>query len=283
MVCYEFAPGSTIRMRRCASSSQQYKHDIQTYTGGLDKVRQLRPVTFLYNQGYSTDTSTQIGFIAEEIAAIDPLFAVYKDGQVETVRYDRITALNSNAIVELDLQIQSNTTRLNTAEATLAVLNSTTTNLIKRNLTVTNRTTTLNLTVTGTATIANLKVTGTTELADLKVDRIITKGNTPTAVLAATTTGQGSTYTIEGNDTAGTITYTSGTNTVLNPLASGEQITVMFDKPFDTQPRIALTAKDLDSATVRTFVETTVNGFVINFLDTPAQSTEYNFDYIIIQ
>jgi hypothetical protein len=139
------------------------------------------------------------------------------------------------------------------------------------------------LKVTGTTELASLKVTGLTELADLKVDRIITKGNTPTAVLAATTTGQGSTYTIEGNDTAGTITYTSGTNTVLNPLASGEQITITFDKQFTTTPRITLTPLTAEAATLDYFVSRNVDGFKINFVTPPTATTIYSFDYQILE
>jgi hypothetical protein len=150
-------------------------------------------------------------------------------------------------------------------------------------LTVTGTTQLASLEVTGITQLANLEVTGVTELAELRVDRIVSKGNLPTAVLAATTTGQGSTYLVEGNDTAGSITITTGTDEPLNPLSAGEQITVTFDKVFATTPRIALTAKDITSASIRHYVETTTTGLVIHFIDAPAVTTTYTFDYIILQ
>jgi hypothetical protein len=145
--------------------------------------------------------------------------------------------------------------------------------------------------VTGQTTLTDLKVTGITQLATLRVDRIISNGNLPTAVLAATTTGQGSTYTIEGNDTAGTIQFTTGieftpthpsTDTPY-PLAVGEQVTITFDSPYAVAPRIALTAKDAQSAGVRYFAETTTTGMVVHFLDAPTATTTYTFDFIVIQ
>jgi hypothetical protein len=263
------------------SSSIRWKENVQTYGDALSLIRQVRPVTFDWKE----DGRFGAGFIAEELYNIAPEFVYLNDGQIEGINYDEFTsAVLTKGLQELDLQVRNQSTRLTQAEQTLAVLNSTTTNLTKRNITVSNQFTTLRLKVTGLTELASLKVTGLTELANLKVNgKIITAGNTPTAVLGSTTTGQGSTYTIEGNDTAGTITYTSGTNTTLNPLAAGEQITVTFDEVFATIPRIALTAKDAGSAEVRTFVETTTEGFIINFLDAPAENTAYTFDYIVIQ
>ncbi|MDB5182330.1 MAG: hypothetical protein JWO47_114 [Candidatus Saccharibacteria bacterium] len=143
----------------------------------------------------------------------------------------------------------------------------------------------------GNATLGGLTVKGDTVLQQLTVARIITSGNAPTAVLGASTTvtGKDSSFAIVGNDSAGTVSYTSGTTaaaTLYTPaytLAAGEQITVKFNKTYTTAPRIALTAKDANSATARYFVTNTTDGFVIHFLDAPSASTTYNFDYILIQ
>jgi len=275
--------GSVYRVGFCGTSSGRYKNTVVDYTGGIDEVRNLRPVTYYYNNDYLSGAGLQVGFIAEEVEQVDPLFAMYENGRVEGVDYPKVAVLLTNALKDVDLTVQSNTNQINLIKNRLTVLESTTSNLTKANLTVTSRVSTLNLTVTGTATINNLTVTGVTELTELKVDRIMSKGNVPTAVLSATTTGQGSTTTIEGNDTAGSISFTTGTNTVQKPLASGRQATLIFNKVYTTAPRIALTAKDMNTAGMRHYVETTTTGFKLHFLDTPSASTSYTFDYIVIQ
>jgi len=202
-----------------------------------------------------------------------------------------LVALNTAAIQQLDLQVQDNTTRLDSAESRLAVLESTTNSLTKANLNVTNTVNTLNLTVTGTTQLASLEVTGITQLATLEVERIISQGNLPTAVLSATTTGQGSTYTIEGNDTAGTVTITTGINYIPTqpsqdtpyPLAAGEQVEVTFDEVFDLAPRVTLTPTSEGSATMGYYVTQSETEFRIVFTEAPASNTEYNFNYQVIQ
>ena len=143
-----------------------------------------------------------------------------------------------------------------------------------------------NLTVAGDAELNNLSVTGDTTVANLTVNgKIITAGATPTVVLGANTVvGQNGTVSIEGNDTAGTITYTSGTkNMPTYDLSSGAQATVTFSSAYGAVPRIALTAKNQGSASVKYYVDTTTNGFVVHFLDAPTASTTFTFDYLIIQ
>jgi hypothetical protein len=142
------------------------------------------------------------------------------------------------------------------------------------------------LTVQGVSTLAELVVTGDTEVQQLTVNgKIITAGTTPTAVLGTNTTvGQSSTVIVTGNDTAGSVSYTSGAiNLPTYNLATGAQLTTTFATPFTAAPRIALTAKDATSASVRYFVETTTTGFTIHFIDAPSADTTYTFDYIVIQ
>jgi hypothetical protein len=231
---------------------------------------------------WNEDGRADGGFIAEEVYGIIPEATQwYTDGvfagKVKNFNDGIIVGLLTKVVQILDLQVQSNTSRIETLEAAVFDSNFT-------DLTVTNNISTLNLTVTGTATITNLKVTGLTEVADLKVNgKIITAGNTPTAVLGATTTGQGSTYSIEGNDSAGTITLTTGTNTVLSPLAAGEQVAVSFNVPFGTTPRVTLTPLTATSATLDYYVTRDVNGFKLNFVTAPAANTIYSFDYQILQ
>jgi hypothetical protein len=254
----------------------KYKDNQQNLSIGLNELRQLRAKEFDWN---INNNGHDIGFIAEEVEAVSPLLSEYAEGKLSGVKYNQMSALIVNAVQELDLQVQSNSSRIETLEAAVFDSNFT-------DLTVTNTISTLNLTVTGIATVSNLKVTGLTEVADLKVNgKIISAGNTPTATLGANVTvGQSSTVNVSGNDTAGSVSYTSGNvNLPSFNLSTGAQVTTTFATPFTTAPRIALTAKDATSASVRYFVETTETGFTIHFIDQPTANTTYTFDYIVIQ
>ncbi|PJA08867.1 hypothetical protein COX68_03685, partial [Candidatus Falkowbacteria bacterium CG_4_10_14_0_2_um_filter_41_15] len=85
------------------SSSIRYKKDIAEMNLGLDTVLQLNPVTFNWKYNDQSD----YGFLAEDLEKIDPMLVFYKDGQVEGVKYDRLTAVLANAIQEQQLQINS--------------------------------------------------------------------------------------------------------------------------------------------------------------------------------
>jgi hypothetical protein len=66
-------------------------------------VNQLRPITFQWK----TDGQPDIGFGAEDVARINSLFVTYnKDGQVEGVKYDRLTTVLVNAVKEQQGQIE---------------------------------------------------------------------------------------------------------------------------------------------------------------------------------
>ena len=57
----------------------------------------MRPVTFKWKGRHERD----IGFIAEEMARIDPLYVTYKDGRIEGVKYPQLTAVLVGAIKQL--------------------------------------------------------------------------------------------------------------------------------------------------------------------------------------
>jgi Chaperone of endosialidase len=91
------------------SSSLRYKTNIQPFIGGLSVLNRLRPITFDWKQGGQHD----LGFGAEEIAAIEPLLVIRNDkGEVEGVKYDRITAVLVNAVKEQQEQIKQQQTEI---------------------------------------------------------------------------------------------------------------------------------------------------------------------------
>lgn len=72
------------------SSSRRYKREIAGLGNGAVLLEQLRPVAFAWTETGQAD----IGFVAEEVAAVDPRLVVHEpDGRVEGVRYDRIFTL----------------------------------------------------------------------------------------------------------------------------------------------------------------------------------------------
>jgi hypothetical protein len=85
------------------SSSIRYKENIETLKYGLDKVVQLRGVT--YNK---KDTGVkEIGLIAEEVESILPdVILRNQEGEPDSVSYGRITAVLIEAIKELKIEIE---------------------------------------------------------------------------------------------------------------------------------------------------------------------------------
>jgi hypothetical protein len=89
----------------CTASSQRFKHDIQTLSSaqGLTLVNALRPVSFTFNN----DNSPHVGFIAEEVAALEPRLAVFEPASTTPhgVRYGEMTAVLAKAIQEQQVEI----------------------------------------------------------------------------------------------------------------------------------------------------------------------------------
>jgi hypothetical protein len=98
------AAGSTALCRNAnnqlasCSSSARYKRDIGELELGLAEVLRLHAVDYHWKESGEAD----IGFIAEEVAAIDARLVNYNEtGQVEGVKYDRLSAVLANAVQEL--------------------------------------------------------------------------------------------------------------------------------------------------------------------------------------
>ena len=67
-------------------------------------VRRLRPVSF----NWKADNSPDVGFIAEEVANVEPQLAIYSpDKQVEGVRYEKLGIYLVKAAQEQQTQIET--------------------------------------------------------------------------------------------------------------------------------------------------------------------------------
>ena len=88
----------------CGASSLRLKRNVQPFSGGLDIVRRLRPISFDWRDGSGHD----IGLGAEDVARVAPSLTVTDDkGEVAGVKYDRLNLLLINALKEQQAQIDS--------------------------------------------------------------------------------------------------------------------------------------------------------------------------------
>jgi len=102
------AAGSTTLCRNASnqiaacSSSLRYKSNVADLDHGLDTVAHLRPVAFDWKGTGESD----LGFVAEEVDQATPLLATRNaEGQIEGVKYDRISAVLVKAVQEQQEQI----------------------------------------------------------------------------------------------------------------------------------------------------------------------------------
>lgn len=86
------------------SSSLRYKINIMPFSNGLSLINQLRPISFDWKDGGMKD----VGFGAEDVARINSLFVNYNDkGEVEGVKYDRLSVVFVNAFKEQQAQLET--------------------------------------------------------------------------------------------------------------------------------------------------------------------------------
>jgi len=263
-------------------SSIKLKENITNLSSGeiLDKLGQIRPVSFDWKassgmMGYD-GTPHDYGMIAEEVNSIFPhLVASDENGQVTGLGYIGFVPLIIAAIQEQQTQITNIQT--NKLDLTGGTINGTLN--IVGGLNATGPTTIDSLTVTTDALIkGNLTVQGNLSVNNLTVNgHIITAGNTPTAIsgLAA---GTGATVQIQGNDTAGTITITTGPGAV-----SGSLVEVTFAQAYGKAPKVVLTPGNADTTNLKFYRDSWGDKFTISTGTPPTATTTYVFDYFIAE
>jgi len=85
------------------SSSLRYKTRIQPFLGGLNIINRLRPISFTWRDGGMRD----VGLGAEEVERVEPLLTFRnKEGEIEGVKYNQLSAVLVNAIKEQQQQIR---------------------------------------------------------------------------------------------------------------------------------------------------------------------------------
>jgi hypothetical protein len=91
-------------LSRCVSSlsSTRYKTAMEPFSGGLDVINRLTPVTFAWKEGGARD----IGLRAEDVAEIEPLLVTRNQkGEIEDVKHENMIVVFINAIKQQQAQI----------------------------------------------------------------------------------------------------------------------------------------------------------------------------------
>ncbi len=104
-----------------------------------------------------------------------------------------------------------------------------------------------------------------------------TSGTTSAAVGAGA--GTGASCSVSGNDTAGTVTVTSGSSAA----ATGTVCTISFASSFAAAPKVVMTARTASGALLPIYQTSSTSNFVISAASAPATSTTYSYDYTAVQ
>jgi hypothetical protein len=101
---------SSFQISNC-SSSLRYKTHVATLHSGLSLIKRLRPVTFTWK----ADRAPDLGLIAEEVAKVEPLLTFRNSkGEIEGVKYDRLSVALVNAVKEQQTQIEQQQAQIKT-------------------------------------------------------------------------------------------------------------------------------------------------------------------------
>jgi hypothetical protein len=287
------------------SSDERFKEDITSMNGILDKVANLQAVTYKFNQlgkDYTGATGNEIqyGLIAQQVLQVAPELVSTDENGYLKLRYDLLPIYAIAAIGEQQTQITDAQSRLSSLENSIQpasnnILDLTNGGTIQGNLNVVG-----NLNVTGPVTMSSLTVTDDVVIAgNLTVQNvtvanitinghIITAGNTPTATVG-TAAGVEDTnnnipapqVTIEGNDTAGTITIVAGANTV-----AGDLVEMNFSSPFSKAPKIMFSGLNKEASRISTYFEDTnitSTGIKVSTEQQLEPGKTYKFNYWITE
>ncbi|MES2646449.1 MAG: hypothetical protein V4717_06205 [Bacteroidota bacterium] len=81
------------------------------------------------------------------------------------------------------------------------------------------------------------------------------------------------------SDMAGAFTLKSGTTS----LAMGRQATITYNKPYETAPRVVVSAVTRNAALVNVFITSFTGYFTISFTAAASAGVEHTFNYIVIE
>lgn len=146
-----------------------------------------------------------------------------------------------------------------------------------------------NLAVRGALSVGGALSAGSLNVGSLAVSNVNASGNLsfgghlvpsgPAPTATASVAAAGGTVSIEGNDTAGTVTVHVGNG---SPLA-GELAIVSFKTAFAGSPKVQLTPINGAAAGLSYYATRSAGFFTINSASTPASDGTYVFDYLVTE
>jgi len=99
------------KVDRATLSDESIKTNVQDLSGSLDKVLDMRGVSYDWDAtvrpDLNLDSSNHVGFIAQEIEAIDPRLTFLGDDSLLHVEYDKVVPILAEAIQELNSTVVS--------------------------------------------------------------------------------------------------------------------------------------------------------------------------------
>jgi len=88
-----------------ASSDERLKDNIQVIPDAVEKIQQIKGVSFDWNSNQATHEGHDIGVIAQDIEKILPEIVTTRDNGYKAVRYEKLVALLIEAVKEQQLEI----------------------------------------------------------------------------------------------------------------------------------------------------------------------------------
>jgi hypothetical protein len=128
--------------------------------------------------------------------------------------------------------------------------------------------------------VGNLTVSGSTTVGSITINGHIISGGITPSVSVSSNAGSAATVTVLGDDSAGTITLTSGSSGTL----SGSQVNLTFANSYGDTPHVLITPNDSTSASLEVYpTNVTDTGFSLNVSAAPQANTTYSFEYFVVQ
>lgn len=139
-----------------------------------------------------------------------------------------------------------------------------------------------NLSVTGSGSFGSLSASQLTISSlqlngDIKINRHITLGGSLPSKTNGSALGSGGTASVNGTDTAGTITINTGGSP-----PAGCFVTITFSHAFASTPHVVISPSNSSAAGLNYYSTRTSSNFKVCTTNTPSASKTYAFDYIVI-
>jgi cytoskeletal protein CcmA (bactofilin family) len=129
----------------------------------------------------------------------------------------------------------------------------------------------------GAISASQLNIDRLTLNQDVLFNRHIKTGGGVPGVSTGGAAGGGGTSSINGSDTAGTVTINAGGSP-----SSGTLANVNFVNGFESEPHVVVTPVGSAAGSLNWYITRTSTGFSINTNNAPAGSTSFSFDYVVL-